>query len=53
MAKLRYHGDVRETLPKVLGGRFLVQESSYDPDAEVTVVTVVPLVDPLSAAGIR
>lgn len=53
MARLRYHGDVRPSLPKVLGGRFLVQDATYDSEADQTTVEVVALRDPLRVAGIR
>jgi hypothetical protein len=52
MALMRYKGDVGDRLPKVLGGRWKVQSTSYDPDLDVTVVEVLPLVDPLKAAGL-
>jgi hypothetical protein len=48
MATLRYAGDVRDTLPAVLGGRYQVVDTSYDKDDDETVVTVRPLIDPLT-----
>ena len=52
MAILRYKGDVRNGLPKVLGGRFLVQGSTYDAERNQTLVDVVMLQNPLKAAGL-
>lgn len=52
MSKLRYKGDVVASLPKVLGGRFVVLDATYDGDADQTVVEVSPLRDPLKQAGL-
>lgn len=52
MALMRYKGDVRGSLPKVLGGRWKVQSTAYDADQNITTVRVVPLVDPLKAVGL-
>lgn len=52
MALMRYKGDVTTSLPKVLGGRWKVTEATYDEKLDVTLVRVLPLVDPLKAAGI-
>ena len=53
MATLNYHGDVRASLPKVIGGRFLVQDATYDSEADRTTVEVALLRDPLRVAGLR
>lgn len=49
---LRYPGDRTGSLPKVLGGRFMVISASYDEANDVTLVEVKPLIDPLRAAGL-
>lgn len=49
MALLRYQGDVRKAIPRVLGGRFKVVDKVYDETKDVTLVEVQPLVDPLVA----
>lgn len=49
---IRYQGDVRDSLPRVLGGGLLVVDSEYDEQLDVTLVQVKPLIDPLKAAGI-
>jgi hypothetical protein len=53
MGTLRYSGDVRTSLPTVIGGRFLVQDATYDDATDQTTVQVAPLRDPLAVAGLR
>ena len=43
---LRYRGDQTKTLPAVLGGRFMVIESRYDADLDITLAELAPLIDP-------
>lgn len=52
MAVLRYKNDVREGLPKVLGGKWKVIDAVYDEEKNVTLVEVAPLRDPFKALGL-